>query len=317
MPKSTRCFRKTRRSPKFDYSEDTLTEATRMVRESLLARNSKQIKSLPAQTRLARIDRLVFVGTRKVEARSPTSLLSLPDDLLHLIFEEVHDERNEEVDTRGPVKIAEILVNKRIFAVARPIWFSRLSIRKDQLDRRLSGLLGHQERRRSLRRLKIAFSSTFALLTESIIAQLPSLTHFSVTCDHKADKQVHDTLVRVIASITTLRCLETSFLEQTSPTSQATLTSERLLSMIPPSVVFWRNSADGTHHYDVRFRGGIIGVHYFNMEAEAYRLLDWNSLEMFESGPCRGSPAADAFLEGLAAALQLDDVSRARPPNKF
>ncbi|GAA5913599.1 Zn(II)2Cys6 transcription factor, partial [Sporobolomyces salmoneus] len=54
---------------------------------------------------------------------SPKNLLSLPNDLLLPIFEEVYK-------CTGKVSppVAEILINKRIFNLARPIWFSRLRI---------------------------------------------------------------------------------------------------------------------------------------------------------------------------------------------
>ncbi|GAA5829061.1 hypothetical protein JCM5353_000884 [Sporobolomyces roseus] len=72
-------------------------------------------------------------------AQPPTSLLSLPNDILLLVYEEVYNERYNSITTGDPLRIAETFVNKRIFSLARPLWFKHLSISSDQLDRRLAG----------------------------------------------------------------------------------------------------------------------------------------------------------------------------------
>ncbi|GAA5824586.1 hypothetical protein JCM5353_007252 [Sporobolomyces roseus] len=65
-------------------------------------------------------------------AQPPTSLLDLPDDILHLILKEVHEERQTVITTNNSLPVAEVLINKRIFSLARSIWFRHLSIDESQ-----------------------------------------------------------------------------------------------------------------------------------------------------------------------------------------
>ncbi|GAA5980125.1 hypothetical protein JCM5350_001772 [Sporobolomyces pararoseus] len=73
-----------------------------------------------------------------------TSLLSLPNDLLLMIYEEV--KQDQDAGKTAVTSIVEILVNKRIFNLVRPLWLSRLSVKKPRIDQLLPQLLDDSAR---------------------------------------------------------------------------------------------------------------------------------------------------------------------------
>lgn len=251
-----------------------------------------------------------------MSARSPTTLLFLPDDLLYLIFEEVHEDRHEEIATRGALQIAEILINKRIFDVARPLWFSRLSITTPQLDRRLSGILRQDDRRLSLRRLEIPLTSTFADLTELAVTRLTGLTHFSVTCGDRQDQSLDDILVRIVESMSTLRHLRTSVARECHAAPPPQPLEHRLRYAVPSSFRSWRYHISGRLCWAFSFRGNGVaaGWHFAQTPIESYHDIKGSRLEYGTFGPPldRKLAPVQALLESLAAALTDNDVGRAR-----
>jgi hypothetical protein len=108
----------------------------------------------------------------------PTSLLSLPDDTLLEIFEEVHQDKYE--DSLLCPSVAEILINKRIYRVALPVWQSKLSVPRKQIDRRLSELLIDDVRRNALRQLDLTLDPAYLHLTRIAISRLPRLSHLTL-----------------------------------------------------------------------------------------------------------------------------------------
>jgi len=109
----------------------------------------------------------------------PTSFLDLPDETLHSIFEEVYEERYESITSTTPLRIAEILVNKRIYSLARPLWYKRLSINEQQLDVRLAGLLGDATRASQVSELVVSLTNSHVNLAKLAISRVTRL--FSIT----------------------------------------------------------------------------------------------------------------------------------------
>ena len=140
-------------------------------------------------------------------AQPPTSLLSLPNDILLLIYEEIHTARCQTIGSISPLRIDELLVNKRIFSLARPLWYRHLSISESQLDQRLGGLNKDQLRCASLRSLDIVLNNTFVIVLESILLRVPQLTYLSIFIADGATKEGGKILVDAIRSLGSLRCL--------------------------------------------------------------------------------------------------------------
>ncbi|GAA6015982.1 hypothetical protein JCM11491_007133 [Sporobolomyces phaffii] len=95
------------------------------------------------------------------------TLLSLPNDLLLPIFEDVYEQRYGAEEIPASIRIADILVNKRIFALARPLWFSRLRLRRDRLEKQLVALLEDSNRLAHLQILSVPFLNAHAHLVGS------------------------------------------------------------------------------------------------------------------------------------------------------
>jgi len=127
----------------------------------------------------ADLSRELSIGSSS-SARPPTSFLDLPDDILLPILEEFYEQRYESITRTTPLRIAEILVNKRIYLLARPLWYKRLSINEQQFDVRLAGLNEDDIRRSALLHLDVALTDSLSNLMRSVIVRLPRLTHLSI-----------------------------------------------------------------------------------------------------------------------------------------
>ncbi|GAA5913575.1 uncharacterized protein JCM6883_004465 [Sporobolomyces salmoneus] len=106
-----------------------------------------------------------------------TSLLSLPDDLLLPIFEEIHDDKRHKGD--GATSVREVLINRRIFRLARPIWISHLSLQSD-LHRKLSLLRKDDIRLRHVRSVALKFDDAQIQLIKSTLSCLPRLSQLTI-----------------------------------------------------------------------------------------------------------------------------------------
>ncbi|GAA5827810.1 hypothetical protein JCM5353_006430 [Sporobolomyces roseus] len=136
-----------------------------------------------------------------------TSFLNLPDDILLPILEEFYEQRYESITPATPLRIAEILINKRIFLLARPLWHKRLSISEAQLDSKLSGLLEDKLRQASLCDLKVDLTSSHANLTRSLITLLPRLTELSLFITDNVTEDARNAMADRLATISSLRHL--------------------------------------------------------------------------------------------------------------
>jgi len=136
--------------------------------------------------------------------RSPTSLLSLPDDILHLVLEEVYEERQTTFTIERPLEIAEILINRRIFSLACPLWFRQLSINESQLDLRLAGLHMDDKRRPALRHLRVTLANAHSNILKSVLLRLPHLAYLSIQLPQNLRPQALTGLAAAIAGLDAL-----------------------------------------------------------------------------------------------------------------
>ena len=137
-------------------------------------------------------------------AKPATSLLDLPDDILHSIFEEFYEERYESITPTTPLRIAEILVNKRIYLLALPLWYKRLSINEQQLDIRLAGLLEITARASRIVHLGIHLTNSHANLAKLAISRLSRLSSITI---HLQDELTDANIALLAQSITTVDTL--------------------------------------------------------------------------------------------------------------
>ncbi|GAA6015976.1 hypothetical protein JCM11491_007131 [Sporobolomyces phaffii] len=138
----------------------------------------------------------------------PLTLLSLPDDLLLPIFEDVYEQHYGAEEIPASIRIADILVNKRIFALARPLWFSRLSVLEQHLDRRLAELLGPCPFSSLIRRLDISIVESHAFLAWTVISRLSQLTHLSLRIFHPNTEIFQRCLLEALSTKNRLEVLE-------------------------------------------------------------------------------------------------------------
>ncbi|GAA5836420.1 hypothetical protein JCM5353_008331 [Sporobolomyces roseus] len=147
-------------------------------------------------------------------AQSPTSLLSLPNDVLLLIYREIDVEYGRCINGfHIPFPISTILIDKRIYTLVRSLCFSRLIISKKQLDRRLAGILNdtisiNRTRRECLRSLKVDLTNSFYNLVTSTVACLPKLFALSLDISDGINSTAVQALAEVVASKGGLRELQ-------------------------------------------------------------------------------------------------------------
>lgn len=119
-------------------------------------------------------------------APSPTSLLNLPDELLTAIFDQVYRsqrpfEEDEDAEFGLLVPLEQILVNKRILRLARPIWFHHLTAPSGLLgDTFLSKLSARHHDHHLVQSLFTEHPYTFPSLHSSVLALLSNLTSLSL-----------------------------------------------------------------------------------------------------------------------------------------
>ncbi|GAA5912779.1 hypothetical protein JCM6882_000421 [Rhodosporidiobolus microsporus] len=122
------------------------------------------------------------------QASPPTSLLDLPDELLASIFDQVWQSLRpkEDDDHVGIlVPLEHVLVNKRIFAVARPLWFRHLTTPDDYDDHDsfLSSLLKRRELHPVIQSLHTEHPWHFPVLHSTIIGLLSNLSSLTISFD--------------------------------------------------------------------------------------------------------------------------------------
>jgi hypothetical protein len=147
----------------------------------------------------------------QVETLARISFLTLPNDLLLQIFEEVQAGRGNQTGFFGfasdEFNIGIAVVNRRIYNLTRPIWLAQLSIKSD-IDRRLFELLDDQPRLDHLRRLELTPSPSQAYFIRHAFSRFPHLTHFTLTLDGNATLDAHRAINEGIRRTPTLKHLK-------------------------------------------------------------------------------------------------------------
>jgi len=177
----------------------------------------------------------------------------LPDDILYLILEEVYEERYDSIAEEVSLEVVTILINKRIFSLAQPIWFRRLSINESQLDLRLSHLHLDDVRRNALRHLSIAFTGSYLHLFLSILLRLPRLTHLAFQVSDDFDPHMSPVAMTGIASLAALKHLRLQFAGSSEHSSRMWTDYDRAKPGIKPHMTL---EARGGLFYDVKYTQG-------------------------------------------------------------
>ncbi|GAA5985847.1 hypothetical protein JCM10908_006301 [Rhodotorula pacifica] len=155
-------------------------------------------------------------------ATPPTTLLNLPDEILSRIFRHVHALCRSEGSSVPPTRYLHIC--RRIYHVARPIWFSVLRVPHDfsAADRFLGHLIDAKELHQHVKDLEVVLTEARPLHAAVISACLTNLeilrmTTFappetdSVSIHTPDQSRVPDAAVRLIhnlSSLKTLVCVE-------------------------------------------------------------------------------------------------------------
>jgi len=143
------------------------------------------------------------------------SLLDLPNDTLLSILEQVCQDLSDSSGNSGSFRVAEILVNKRFYSLARFVWFRNLDIDRSQRDVRLAGLIddtnaSNKARRLYLRSLSIVLTNSFYHVLTSVVVCLPHLTTLSIEIDEDARTSAITALADGISTLSELKELTLS-----------------------------------------------------------------------------------------------------------
>ncbi|GAA5898262.1 hypothetical protein JCM6882_000113 [Rhodosporidiobolus microsporus] len=131
-------------------------------------------------------DKAASTASEGVKASPPTSLLDLPDELLASIFDQVWQSlRPEEENTRVGILVPldHILVNKRIFAAARPLWFRHLTTpdEHEEHDLFLSNFLKRRDLHPLVHSLRTEHPWHFPALHSTVIGVLSNLSSLVIS----------------------------------------------------------------------------------------------------------------------------------------
>ncbi|GAA5955959.1 hypothetical protein JCM3765_000054 [Sporobolomyces pararoseus] len=148
---------------------------------------------LPLVGSVLRLPSLVSTSENATPPPRASDIYCLSDELLTLVFQQVYEDRYASTRPSTP-PIEEIMINKRIFGLVKPLWFSRLSADKAQLDSRLCGLLNDQIILETLCRIELVLSNFLAHLVALTLSRLSSLTSISLT----VDEGINDTTLQVV-----------------------------------------------------------------------------------------------------------------------
>ncbi|GAA5980589.1 hypothetical protein JCM5350_004358 [Sporobolomyces pararoseus] len=232
--------------------------------------------------------------------RRPTSLLSLPDDLLLSVYEELYEDQYGDKIISPP--ISEILVSKRLFNLVRPLWISRLSINSSELDRRLAALLINPLRLLSLRWISVSITETHVHLIGMTVSRLPSLAQLTLLIPAATPLSNQSILIDAIKASTSLKALnllvEGEGWINPEIESMEKHFGEKLGNKLQ------RFNVCGNEYISRKLRGqqGAIAQYFcnsykyddFDMSVE-----EWSTLQSFESSDTRERPQIEEVLACL------------------
>jgi len=222
----------------------------------------------------------------------------------------VYEERYDAITVETPLRIAEILINKRIFSLARPLWFEHLSISESQLDLRLAGLNRSGPRREALNSLDVVLNNVFFNLLESVILHLNSLTVLSLWIGDDVHDEALILLSSAIASRSTLKNLN---LRSNQGTDQLRVMHEHYNDAAPGVTTQVSRELNGiTYFIKKRNRQTLLScvTSRWSPDLPFQVDIDWSSTQSLDLQSDNGNlPYADRLLGGLEAAMQGGKVS--------
>ncbi|BGP17985.1 hypothetical protein JCM10213v2_006033 [Rhodosporidiobolus nylandii] len=122
--------------------------------------------------------------------RPPLSLLDLPDELLLLIFQQVHlSLSGQEPLTPLSISLRHVAINKRIFAVVQPIWWSLLVLPRSPsvLEELLFDLSVNRSAHRHIKTVTATIPSDFPAVTLAALLPLSHLTSLTLGFSYPND----------------------------------------------------------------------------------------------------------------------------------
>ncbi|GAA6038109.1 hypothetical protein JCM8097_007550 [Rhodosporidiobolus ruineniae] len=153
---------------------------------------------------------------KQAEGHAPhraRSLLDLPDELLSAVFDQVyHTVRAEKTEEKDgiPVSTSQILVNKRIYHLARPLWFHHLSSTEYcALDRHLAHLDFHRDTGLYVESLAVGLpwvSTSFFILLLSFLPNLRRLVIRDTRAEHSDNPRSFSSTA--LSALKTLKSLQ-------------------------------------------------------------------------------------------------------------
>ena len=233
-------------------------------------------------------------------AHSPTSLLSLPNDILLLIYEELSELKFY------PFPIHNIIINKRIYTLLCSLCFSHLSIYKDELDCRLAGVLNdmidsNRLRRESLRSLDVHLTNSFFNLVTSLIACLPKLSALSLDMSEGINTTAVEALTDAIALKSALHTLQLE-----SPAIRAIdIFYKRYILKKPDHTISVTAKHGHASIWTRKSENGILRKTYLCTEEGMSRVrIDWSKLLSLSLESSEESPLwVSTILAGLRQAI--------------
>ncbi|GAA5822328.1 hypothetical protein JCM11251_006302 [Rhodosporidiobolus azoricus] len=123
---------------------------------------------------------------RTEEAPSTTSLLDLPDELLVHVFDQLWQALRSAKESSPigiPVPLRQILISKRIFSLARPLWFRHLIMPSDgdDLDRYLGQILKRPDIYHFIQSLRTEHPYAFPYVHATVVGLLTNLSSLTIS----------------------------------------------------------------------------------------------------------------------------------------
>jgi hypothetical protein len=200
--------------------------------------------------------------------------------------------------------VAEILIDKRIFSLAFPLWVSRLSINNLQVDLRLSSLLSRPKRRENLRRLHLDFQPNHAHLIRAAISQSPRLTHLHLTLTVSSPKVSTDALLAGIEEAPSLSHFSFNF--NNADRSTRDLLQDKCWLQTTAEICSFERIINGHTTLKLTRRRDMESRSYSVVNDANYAKLNWSTLRSFEFTPDKNPPVSE-FLSGLGNKISEHD----------
>lgn len=279
-----------------------------MIREVSLFHAWRGLEGV--QYSLADASRSIPVVEHASTSPPRTSLLSLPNDLLLMIYEEV--KQDQDAGKTAVTSIVEILVNKRIFNLVRPLWLSRLSVKKPRIDQLLPQLLDDSARLCSLCDLRITFSESRVQLIKLVLSRLPRLQHLTFDLTGAPSQAAFAVLEVGVLSRPGLRRLKIHCASAVpDPVSVLGLFFERLAPQIPTL----KEYEDDERNYLIT-RGGSVFWTINTLARGTLQSLDWSNVYGLRFSKRSSQPLASELLTCLEKEIQRVQVSLLQPSRR-